>query len=80
MAGARAAGLVVADLREQALRAEFYDVAAVVHFLRKVPWTVPGFTVGGYRGQLARMHERIRARGPFVSHAQRFLIEARRPL
>jgi hypothetical protein len=25
------------------------------------------------------MHERIRARGPFVSHAQRFLIDARKP-
>lgn len=78
VAGARAAGLAVADLREQALRVEFYDVGAVVHFLRKVPWTVPGFTVDGYRDQLARMHERIRARGPFVSHAQRFLIEARK--
>jgi SAM-dependent methyltransferase len=79
VAGARAAGLVVDDLQEQALRVVFYDVAAVVHFLRKVPWTVPGFTVDGYTGQLARMHERILARGPFVSHAQRFLIEARKP-
>ena len=74
-----AAGLVVDDLREQALRVVFYDVAAVVHFLRKVPWTVPGFTVDGYAGRLARMHERIRSRGSFVSHAQRILIEARKP-
>jgi SAM-dependent methyltransferase len=79
VAGAQAAGLVVAGLREQALRVVFYDVGAVVHFLRKVPWTVPGFTVDSYAEQLARMHRRIRARGPFVSHAQRFLIEARRP-
>jgi len=79
VAGAQAAGLAVAGLREQALRVVFYDVGAVVHFLRKVPWTVPGFTVDGYADQLARMHRRIRARGPFVSHAQRFLIEARKP-
>ena len=79
VAEAQAAGLVVAGLREQALRVEFYDVGAVIHFLRKVLWTVPGFTVAGYTGPLARMHERIRARGPFVSHAQRFLIEARKP-
>jgi hypothetical protein len=44
---ARAAGLVVTDLREQALRVEFFDVGAVVYFLRKVLWTVPGFTVAG---------------------------------
>jgi SAM-dependent methyltransferase len=79
VAEAQAAGLIVAELREQALRVEFYDVGAVVHFLRKVLWTVPGFTAAGYAGQLARMHERIHSRGPFVSHAQRFLIEVRKP-
>ncbi len=79
VAEAQAAGLLVVDLREQALRVVFNDVGAVVHFLRKVLWTVPGFTVDGYAGQLARMHERIRSQGPFVSRAQRFLIEARKP-
>jgi len=79
VAQAQAAGLVVTDLREQALRLEFYDVAAVVYFLRKVLWTVPGFTVAGYREPLARLHEQIQAGGPFVSHAHRFLIEARKP-
>jgi SAM-dependent methyltransferase len=78
-AGAGAAGLTVVDLREQALRVTFSDVGAVVYFLRKVLWTVPGFTVEGYRDQLARMHERIQAGGPFVAHSQRFLIEARKP-
>jgi hypothetical protein len=76
---AEAAGLTVTDLREQALRVEFRDVGAVVYFLRKVLWTVPGFTVDGYRDQLARLHTYIQARGSFVSHAQRFLIEARKP-
>ena len=79
-AAAEAAGLVVIDLREQALRVEFYDIAAVVYFLRKVLWTVPGFTVDGYYDQLARLHDRIQREGPFVAHAQRFLIEARKPL
>jgi len=79
VAEATAAGLNVVDLQEQALRVEFFDVAAVVHFLRKVVWTVPGFTVAGYREPLARMHEHILANGAFVCHAQRFLIEARKP-
>ena len=78
-AEATAAGLDVVDLQEQALRVEFFDVAAVVHFLRKVVWTVPGFTVAGYREPLTRMHEHIRANGAFVCHAQRVLIEARKP-
>ena len=79
VAEAGAAGLAITDLREQALRVEFYDVGAVVYFLRKGLWTVPGFTVDGYRAQLALMHEHIRAHGSFVCHAQRFLIEARKP-
>jgi SAM-dependent methyltransferase len=74
---ATAAGLEVVDLREQTLRVEFFDVAAVVYFLRKVLWTVPGFTVAGYREPLARMHEHIQANGSFVCHSRRFLIEAR---
>jgi SAM-dependent methyltransferase len=79
VAAARAAGLVVTDVRGQALRVEFFDVGAVVYFLRKVLWTVPGFTTAGYASQLARMHAHITEHGSFVSHAQRVLIEARKP-
>jgi SAM-dependent methyltransferase len=78
-AEAQREGLDVIDLREQALRVEFFDVAAVIYFLRKVIWTVPGFTVAGYRGPLVRMHEQIQEQGSFVCHSQRFLIEARKP-
>jgi len=79
VAGAEAAGLTIVDLRAESLPVVFYDVAAVVHFLRKVIWIVPGFTVDGYRQRLAELHQRIVAEGPFVAHSQRFLIEARRP-
>ena len=79
VAAAEAAGLAVTDLREQALRVTFHDIGAVVYFLRKVLWTVPGFTVDGYLEPLRRMHDQIQADRPFVAHAQRFLIEARKP-
>ncbi|WP_166388138.1 class I SAM-dependent methyltransferase [Catellatospora methionotrophica] len=78
-AGARGAGLVVTEVRTQALRTEFYDVAAVIVFLRKVIWTVPGFDVDRFRERLAAMDALIRAEGPFVAHSQRFLLAARRP-
>ncbi|GAA3855330.1 hypothetical protein GCM10023084_06690 [Streptomyces lacrimifluminis] len=58
---------------------EFYDIAAVVHFLRKVIWMVPGFTVDAYRPQLRSLHERNEAEGPFVAHSSRQLFEARKP-
>lgn len=72
------AGLEVADLREFRGRMEFGDVAAVVHFLRKVIWIVPGFTVAAYAGRLRALHEQIQARGPFAATSVRFLIEARK--
>ncbi|MQA79330.1 MAG: methyltransferase domain-containing protein [Streptosporangiales bacterium] len=78
-ADAEAAGLVVADLRDETLRMEFHDIAAVVVFLRKVIWIVPDFTVDGYRDRLAELHETIGRDGPFVAHSRRFLIEARKP-
>ncbi|WP_328917277.1 MULTISPECIES: class I SAM-dependent methyltransferase [unclassified Streptomyces] len=78
-AGAAAAGLEVVDLRPESLRMEFHDVGAVVYFLRKVIWTVPGFTVDAYRERLHDMHELIESEGPFVSYSTRYLIEARKP-
>ncbi|WP_461006350.1 methyltransferase domain-containing protein [Streptomyces capparidis] len=78
-ATAEAAGLEVVDVRQEALRMEFHDIAAVVHFLRKVIWIVPGFTVDAYRDRLAELHDFMERHGPFVAHSQRFLIEARGP-
>ncbi len=78
-AAAEAAGLEVTDLRSEALRTEFYDVGAVIYFLRKVIWMVPGFTVDQYRNRLRQLHDRIQAEGPFVAHTTRFLIDARKP-
>lgn len=78
-AAAVGAGLDVVDVREATLRAVFFDITAVVVFLRKVVWTVPHFTVDRYRVPLAELHERIGTEGHFVAHAQRFLIEAEKP-
>ena len=76
---AEAAGLTVVDVREFRGRMEFYDIAAVVHFLRKVIWIVPEFAAEAYRDQLRALHERIEAEGPFIATSVRFLFEARKP-
>ncbi|MDH2428914.1 class I SAM-dependent methyltransferase [Sphaerisporangium sp. TRM90804] len=76
---AEAAGLEVLDLRTESLRTTFDDIGAVVYYLRKIVWLVPGFTVTRHRPQLEALHARIQAEGPFVTHATRYLIEARKP-
>lgn len=72
-------GLDVVDLRLERLRVEFFDVGAVIYFLRKVIWAIPGFTVAQYRDTLLRLHNQIQTYGPFVTSTSRVLIEARKP-
>lgn len=71
-------GLDIHTLAEATCRVEFFDVAAVVHFLRKVVWTVPDFSVDRYRSRLADMHDHITTHGSFLSHSRRVLLEARK--
>jgi hypothetical protein len=73
---AEQAGLVVTDLRVERPRTEFYDIGAVVYFMRLVVWIVLDFSVARYRKQLMRLHEQIEHDGAFRTSASRFLIEA----
>jgi SAM-dependent methyltransferase len=76
---ARAAGLEVVQCRNERLRLEFFDVGAMVFFLRKVIWTVPDFTVERYRERLRDLHDQIERDGVFRSTMSRTLFEARKP-
>jgi SAM-dependent methyltransferase len=78
-AQARAAGLQVVDMSMERLRQEYFDIGAVIYFLRKVIWAVPDFTVDRYREKLRELHERIVADGAFVAHSTRILVEVRKP-
>jgi SAM-dependent methyltransferase len=73
-----AAGLDVVDLRHEQIRLEFFDVGAVIYFLRKLNWLVPDFTVARYHDKLLALHQQIEADGVFVTHTSRVLIEARK--
>ena len=76
---AESAGLIIEELRTERTRVVFYDIGAVVYFLRMVIWTVPDFSVSRFRPQLLRLHEHIEDTGAFESTSSRFLIDARRP-
>lgn len=77
-AAAERVGLELLDLRAESLRMEFFDIGAVVYFLRKVIWIVPGFGVDRYRDELRELDRRIREAGPFVAWSRRILVEARK--
>jgi hypothetical protein len=73
---ASAAGLHPLRVRAERLKVKFYDVGAVVYFLRKVVWTVPGFTVEAYLPRLREVDRVIRNEGLFRSYSRRVLFEA----
>jgi SAM-dependent methyltransferase len=76
---AEAAGLVVQRMRLERPRTAFFDIGAVVYFLRLVPWIVPGFSVPKYRNELRALHETIECHGAFETSSSRTLIEASKP-
>ena len=54
----------------------FSDVAAVVYFLKAVPWVVRGFEVKRHLGALEALQARRDAGQPLQFGYARFLIEA----
>lgn len=57
----------------------FFDIGAVVYYLKVIRWQIDDFSVEGYRDALRRLHEQMIADGGLTTRSHRFLIEARRP-
>lgn len=54
----------------------FFDVGAVVYFLKAIPWVVTGFDVERHLPVLEALQARLEAGGPLRFSYTRFLIEA----
>jgi SAM-dependent methyltransferase len=76
---AEAAGLTVHSMRLEHPHTAFYDIGAVVYFLRLVPWIVPGFSVHAYREALRDLHQVIERQGAFHTTASRTLVAVSKP-
>ncbi len=70
------ANFQIVDAREEYPVTRFYDVGALVYYLRVVEWQVPGFTVERYAQKLREVHHFIIANGCFEVPSHRFLIRA----
>lgn len=70
------AGLQVIRTEETEFETLFFDIGAVVYYLKIVEWQFPDFSVEKYRDRLLAMHQLIEEEGAFEVTSQRFLIEA----
>jgi SAM-dependent methyltransferase len=71
-----AVGLEIENLDEWQGDLIFYDVGAIVYYLKAVPWLVPGFSVETHTDTLMRLEVRLQQEGPLVYEARKYLIEA----
>lgn len=72
------AGFVILRAEEATLLTEFYDIGAVVYYLKIITWQIPDFDVESYRDRLLKLHQQIERDGKFVSQNRRFLLVARK--
>lgn len=52
----------------------FYDIGAIVYYLKAIPWVVPNFSIKKYRKVLHNVHKQIQREGYVDIHQHRFLI------
>lgn len=71
-------GFEIIDRREDFPEIAFYDIGAIVFFLKIISWQVEGFTVEKYYDKLASIYNLIQDTGKFVVTSHRFLVEARK--
>ena len=57
----------------------FSDVAAVVYYLKAIPWEVPEFSVARFRAELISLQRRLESAGALRFDEGLFVIEARKP-
>lgn len=55
----------------------FYDIGALVYYLKAIPWQVPGFSVESFAEKLYDIHQQIQTKGYFDVKQHRFMIKAR---
>lgn len=56
----------------------FFDVGAVIYYLKAISWQIPDFSIHSYFERLKAMHEVIEKKGFFEVISERFLIIAQK--
>ncbi|MCI3149445.1 SAM-dependent methyltransferase [Bacillus cereus] len=69
-------GFTILDAKEEFPFQRFYDIGAIVYYLKAIPWQIPDFTVERYYKELYRIHEIILQKGYFDVKQHRFIIKA----
>jgi hypothetical protein len=75
----QAGGLEIVDTQDWSGHLAFTDVAAIVYYLKAVPWLVPGFSVATHLQPLLSLQHQLESGRPLTYIARKYLIEAYQP-
>ena len=75
----RESGWDIVDAREDFTFTRYFDIGAIVYYLRAIPWQIEDFSVESYRDRLWNVHQRIQRDGFVDVHNHRFLLVAGKP-
>lgn len=70
------AGFHIIKKYEQFPYTRFYDVGAIVYYLKAISWQIPDFSVEKYMDQLYELHRTIMEKGYIQFKSHRFFIAA----
>ena len=73
------AGFEILEQAEAWPVTRFYDVGAIVYYLKAIPWQINDFSIEKYLPKLAELHQHIQQNGSLVVHSHYFFIVARKP-
>lgn len=69
-------GFTVIFSKEEFPIQRFYDIGALVYYLKAIPWQVQGFTIENHEENLYKIYNMIQSTGFFEVKQHRFVIKA----
>jgi len=73
------AGFSVIRAEAAGIAKEYFDIGAIVYYLKAIPWQIPGFDCEENLPILRKLHEKIEEEGKFTSMEERFLFILQKP-
>jgi len=74
----RQAGFQILEQYEEFPETTFFDIGAVVYYLKAISWQIADFTIEHYRDRLLKIHQHIQQTGALHVKEHRFYLEARK--
>lgn len=71
-------GFEIIEAKEEFPIQRFYDIGALLYYLKAIPWQVPDFKSENYIAQLYKIHEMIQLKGYFDVKQHRFILKAKK--